>query len=168
MNSYYTRYYLIQSGGNLNDIGELYRSPLIYQRGRGIGSFFSGLLRYLQPIVSSGAKVLKQQAIKTGKAILEDAASKPMKDILREQGKAAAQELAQKGINKLFDHMDGAGRSNRMTIKRPNPFTTARFTLVPKRKKRSKQTTKKASSKKKKSIKDEHNFRKRVLDIFDK
>lgn len=148
----YTQYYLIQSGGNLTDIGELYRSPIIYQRGRGIGSFFSGLLKYFQPLVASGAKVLKQQAIKTGKAILEEGGSKALKDILKEQGKAAAQELTQKGINKLFDSMDGAG--NRKPIKRGNPFTSLYHNPTPKRARRSRV--------KKRSL------CKRVLDIFDK
>lgn len=165
MNSYYTRYYLLQSGGNLVDIGELYRSPIIYQRGKGIGSFFTGLLRYLQPLFSSGAKVLKEQAIKTGKAILKEAGNKPINDILKEQGKSAVEELAQKGINKMFG---GAGGSNRMLIKRSNPFTSLHFSPASKRKKtlkskkHSRKSTKKAIKRKKPKP------HKRILDIFDK
>lgn len=172
MNSHYTRYYLVQSGGNLADIGEVYRSPLIYQRGKGIGSLFSGLLRYLQPVFTSGAKALKQQALKTGKAILQEVGSKPITNILKEQGKAAAQELAQKCIDKLFDSMGGADANSRMLIKRRNPFATLHLPSAFKRKRRSKskkspkKTVKKTKSKRKLIKKPKKG--KRVLDIFDK
>lgn len=171
MNSHYTRYYLNQSGGNLADIGELYRSPLIYQRERGIGSFFTGLLRYLRPLIASGANAIKQQAVTTGKAILEDIGSKPIQNILKEQGKVAVQELAQKGINKLFDSMGGAGINKRNVKKRPNPFTSLQPRSLFKHRRRSKSKKsagKKSTSRARTSAKRKRNSRKRILDIFDK
>ncbi|XP_037911977.1 uncharacterized protein F54H12.2-like [Hermetia illucens] len=71
MDSYFTRYYLIQSGGN-SSIQNLYRPPDISQHGGGVKSFFRGLVRHASPVVSAGATTLKQQAVKTGKAILSE------------------------------------------------------------------------------------------------
>lgn len=101
MDTYYTRYYSRQYGGSLSDIGPIYKSPVFYQKGSGVGSFFTGLFKYLKPAISSGFDALKHQSVRTGKAIINDVGSKPLKEILKEHGKIAVQELAEKGINKL-------------------------------------------------------------------
>lgn len=101
MDTYYTRYYSRQYGGSLSDIGPIYKSPVFYQKGSGVGSFFTGLFKYLKPAISSGFDALRHQSMRTGKAIINDVGSKHIKDILKEHGKIAVQELAEKGINKL-------------------------------------------------------------------
>lgn len=80
MPAQYTRYYLQQSGGGSGGsdnggIGLVYRSPQVYQRGRGgIGNFFSGLFQRFQPLMRSGLTAVKNQSLKTGSAILSDLA----------------------------------------------------------------------------------------------
>lgn len=119
MNSYYTQYYLRQEGRGLSDIGALYHSPLINQRGRGgVGSFFSGFLKYLKPLVSSGLNALKSQALKSGSAILDDVGNKPLKEILKEQGKAAIQNLAVRGVDKLKRMQAGQGQGQKYIKRR--------------------------------------------------
>ncbi len=120
MQSYYTQYYLKQSGRGLSDIGGIYKTPSFYQAGRGgIGSFFAGLYKYLKPLVSSGISALADQSIKTGTNILSEIGQKPFKQILKEQGKNAASELKQRGINKLKRMQGGSGkRKKKSNIKR--------------------------------------------------
>lgn len=43
-----------------------------YQRGSGIGSFFSSIFRYFKPIFASGIRSLGKEAISTGSKILTD------------------------------------------------------------------------------------------------
>jgi hypothetical protein len=84
MNKHYTNYYFAQVGGaGLHDIGPIYAAPYVYQRGSGIGSFFSGLIRSLNPLISSGLNAIRNQSIKTGGEILKNVGSKPFKDILK-------------------------------------------------------------------------------------
>lgn len=101
MAAQYTRYYS-QQGSGLSHIGKLHYTPIYLQRGSGFGGIFSSLLRYLTPLASSGLTALKHQAIRSGKAILEDIdGPKTFKDILRERGKEAVKDLTLKGIDKL-------------------------------------------------------------------
>lgn len=118
MESYYTQYYLRQKGGGLSDIGPLYKSPVFYQRGSGIGSFFSGLFKHIKPLVSSGIEALKSQSLKTSSAILNDIGKKPINEILKEQGKIAVKDLTEKGLNKLKRMNEQKGGSRKKHIKR--------------------------------------------------
>jgi len=52
----YTRYYVDQSGGG--EIGPANRASFRIQRGNGIGSFFEGLFRFVNPLLYSGAKAV--------------------------------------------------------------------------------------------------------------
>lgn len=111
MNTHYTQYYLRQSGSGLSDIGAIYRSPVFEQRGRGgIGSFFSGLIKHLRPLVSSGLTALKDQTIKTSANILSDIGRKPLKEILKEQGKSAIENLTNRGLAKIRKMQKGGRR----------------------------------------------------------
>lgn len=111
MNTYYTQYYLRQTGSGLSDIGTIYRSPGFQQKGRGgIGSFFSGLIKHLRPFVSSGLSALKDQSLKSGSNIIADIGKKPLSTILKEQGKAALENLTNRGLAKLKKMQKGSGR----------------------------------------------------------
>lgn len=120
MNTHYTNYYLRQQGTGISDIGPLYQSPRFLQSGRGgVGSFFSGVWKYLRPLVSSGVNALSSQAVKTGASILDQVGKKPLKEVFKEQGKAAMRELAIRGADKLKRKMQGGEGKRRKYIKRP-------------------------------------------------
>jgi len=53
----YTRYYVNQSGGG-GEIDSVYRASFRMQRGNGIRLFFGGLLRFVKPLLYSGAKAV--------------------------------------------------------------------------------------------------------------
>lgn len=118
MDRVYTNYYFVQAGGGLSDIGHLYTQPYILQRGSGIGSIFSGLFKFLRPMISSGLNEIKHQSLKTGLAILRDTSTKPLKEVVKEQGKLALQDLAAKGLEKLSKPQEGTGCSTKKAIKR--------------------------------------------------
>lgn len=96
-----------QYGSGMTDIGRIYRGPFFSQRGRGVGDIFNGFLRYLTPMFRSGMHEIKKQGIKSARQVLDEISAinsnnnKTLTDILREQGKLAASELALTGINKL-------------------------------------------------------------------
>lgn len=108
----YVKYYTVQSGQGLADIGAIYKSVPILQQGRGIGSIFTGLTRFLKPFFINGIDALKDQAKTTGLNILKDIGNKSLQDILKEQTIATAQGLADKAVNKVKRKMqDGSGKS---------------------------------------------------------
>lgn len=114
----YVKYYTNQSGGGIADIGAIYKTPLVIQRGRGIGDVFSGLGRYLRPMFISGLSALKDQALTTGKNVIRDIWNqKPLNDILKDQTIDAMQGLADKAVNKVKRKMQG-GSGRRKSIKR--------------------------------------------------
>lgn len=156
MDSYYTQYYLRQKGAGLSDIGPLYKTPVFYQRGSGIGSFFSGLFKHLKPLVSSGIDALKNQSLKTSSAILNDIGKKPFKEILKEQGKVAVKDLTEKGINKLKRMNEQKGGSRKKHIKR------RKLSL----KRNTKQLGKGRRHRRVKSNKKKRTKKLRVVDIF--
>lgn len=97
-----TTYPLYQTGSGLSDIGQVYRNPIRIQGGRGIGSVFAWLWKHIAPLAMSGLKTLGKQSLKTGTDMLGDLhKGKNIRDVLSEHGNLAAQQLAQRGINKL-------------------------------------------------------------------
>jgi hypothetical protein len=150
MHELYTTYYLNQVGGGINDIGDVFTSPYIIQSGRGIGNFLAGLYKHLKPLISSGLHALKKQGIKTGTAVLQDIGKKPMRDILKEQSKIAANELTLKGIAKLKKMQDGSGLKLHQGIKRKIISTSDHLQSATKQKKNTK-----------------HNKKQKFDDIFD-
>jgi len=69
------RYYLHQADRCKNNgIGPLYATPLVLQRGYGIGSFLSGQWRVVRTILCSGAKAPGRETLRTGGDILTDKA----------------------------------------------------------------------------------------------
>lgn len=128
MNSYYTQYYLRQGGSGLADIGPIYKLPSFPQRGRGsIGNFFAGLFRHLSPLASSGLSAIKDQALKSGSAVLAEFGKKPLANILKEQGKIALSDLTQRGVNKLKKMQKGSGRVKHVKRSRGRGRKTNQF-----------------------------------------
>lgn len=173
MHTYYTQYYLRQSGQGLGDIGHVYKTHGFYQRGRGgVGSFFSGLYRFLKPLVSSGFSVLKDQSIKTGKDILSEIGQKPFKQILKEHGKNAANELTQRGLEKLRKKMQkGSGKiKKKSNIKRRKKGKTQHSQSKRRRRKQRTIKKKKPVAKRKrrnKTLGGPSNKKTRFVDIYD-
>ena len=71
----YSRYYVNQISGGC-EIGPVYRASFRVQRGNGIGSFFIGLFRFVNPLLYSGAKAVGKEVLKTGSHIITDILNK--------------------------------------------------------------------------------------------
>lgn len=168
----------LQSGTNFGSIGKLVRNKRIHQRGSnlnysipyhnlnpyrsysirraqrgGFGGAFLGLARFLIPLIRSGYKALKSEALDAGADILRNLKDQGIENIVKKRSKEAVQNLKTKAVNKLDSLMSGEGKSRkkpRKTIKRMklkkkahiNPGV-ARLRLK-KRKKRSKSIKKKS------------------------
>lgn len=147
MEQVYTSYYSNQIGSGLSHIGSLYVSPRVVQHGRGLGSFFASFFRNLKPLFLSGLNAIKDQAMDTGKSILNDFGRKPLRNILAEQGKKALSNLTEKAVNKISSKFQkGSGKSSiRRRIKRKR-----------------RQSQKRSTSKRTKKF----NLRNKVKDIF--
>jgi len=80
-------YYLHQAGrgsirgGGYSGIGPVYSTAPFVQRGHGIGSFLSGLFRFVRPILWSGAKVVGRETLRTGGKVLQDIAENRSPDV---------------------------------------------------------------------------------------
>lgn len=153
MDQVYTSYYSGQLGGGLSHIGSIYVSPRVLQHGRGIGSFFASLFRTLKPLLFSGVNAIKNQALDTSKAILNDFGRKPLRNILEEQGKIALNNLSEKAIHKMSSKFQrGTGKRS---IKHRN-------------KKRKRQSSKHSKVKHIKKKKNKKNIKTYLKDIFSK
>lgn len=173
MDKVYINYYLSQVGGGLNDIGPIYGSPRIYQQGRGVGSFLGGIFKYLRPLIYSGLNAIKKQTIKTGTNVLNDLGKKPFKDIIKERGMQAMDELKEKGLKKLHKMTEQSGNGTSYSF----PFNSADHNplsyrnlgkndqLLPERKR--KRLTRKNNKKSKKTDRYNIKRRKKYEDIFD-
>lgn len=152
MNRHYIKYYLSQTGGNIEEIGPLFHSAVNYQRGRGLGDIFGGLFRYIKPLLSSGINFLKNEVLSSGIGALSDIASGASpKEVFQDRGKEALKNLRRGAVNKLHT-MYGSGRKR--TIKRKKPSKTSHSYIKLKRRKV-------------KKVKKVKTHKKRVLDIFD-
>jgi hypothetical protein len=114
---HYTRYYVVQSGGD--SIGPLYKASFRVQRGNGLGSFFRGLFRFVKPLLYSGARAVGREALSTGSNILTDILNKdperPVGTIFKKRFGEAKGNLQQK-----IKNMTGGG----LTLKRKRQFKT--------------------------------------------
>lgn len=101
----YTAYYTSQAG---NGMGTIYRGS-VTQKGRGIGSFLSGLFRSVLPILRRGAHTVGREALRTGAHILGDIAeNKPIGPSVRSRISNAGDNLKRKAEHKI-EAMAGAG-----------------------------------------------------------
>lgn len=170
MENAYIEYYLVQTGSGINDIGPLYHNFRFVQRGSGFGSFFGALYNFLKPVIISGAKVLRNQAFKTGKDILLDLGSKPLKDVLQEHGVKAVDELQSKLARKF---QSGSGlmfsaaaikKAQRKRYKRVKSTQKLKQSATKRKKVKTSRKINKKSLRKKTSKKK--STKTRVLDIF--
>lgn len=171
MDKVYVDYYLSQIGGGMNDIGPLYVSPRYYQQGRGVGSFLGGIFKYLKPLLYSGLNAIKKQTLKAGVNVLNDLGKRPFKDLLKQQGKQAVDELTEKGMRKLqkLSEQSGNGTSysfpfnynNLQTISKP----TRKFSGQSLPARRRKHLSRKVKNKKSKA-KTKKKPKNRIEDIF--
>jgi len=95
----YTRYYVYQSGGG-GEIVPAYRASISVQMGNVIWSFFSGLFRFVKPLLYSGAKPVGKEALKTGSNIITDILNKepeqPVGNIFKNRFSEAKGNLEEK------------------------------------------------------------------------
>lgn len=115
----FQQYQKNQHGEGLEQIGRKYQSPISFarrQRGAGIGSIFSGLLKYLTPCVKSGLKTVGREVLRSGSNILQDLSNNnnnkqtTFKDILQKRGREGLNNLTNKGLNKLAKMGDQSGK----------------------------------------------------------
>ena len=109
-------YYLQQAGrgsyrgGGYSGIGPVYSTAPFVQRGHGIGSFLSGLFRFVKPILWSGAKVVGRETLRTGGKILQDIADNSSPDV-------KARDIVSKHIGEstrnLIGKLRGKGRKRK-------------------------------------------------------
>jgi hypothetical protein len=88
-----------ERGGRDDGIGPIYSIPPFVQRGHGIGSIFGRLFRVVRPLISSGAKSLGRDALRTGAKIMTDIADNPqtcVRDAVSKNLSEAKQNLLQK------------------------------------------------------------------------
>lgn len=129
----YTAYYVSQAG---NGIGTVYRGSAT-QKGRGIGSFLSGLFRSVLPILKSGARTVGREALKTGANILGDIVNnKPVGPSVRARISNAGNTLKRKAESKI-EAMRGAGlKTTKRRRTSQSLTTTRRKNIIKKLKKR--------------------------------
>lgn len=106
----YQNYYNAQIGGG-NGIGRVYTGAH-YQRGHGgIGSWLSGLFRYVLPVFKDGAKAVGREVLNTGINVLSDVAMRntPVRQSLRNRTRESVRNLERRAVNKIDSVMEGAG-----------------------------------------------------------
>lgn len=111
----FENYYMNQAGSG---VGQVYIGASPYLRGKGIGSFFSGLFRSVFPLVKSGARAFGQEALKSGVGFLHDTMSKtPLKQSIKNRLRQAGENLLTRA-NKRIDAMTGSGKRRRRRVSR--------------------------------------------------
>lgn len=109
----YQQYYTQQAGSG---IGAIYRGAP-YQRGHGIGSFLGGIFRSILPLFKSGARVIGQEALRTGSNFLGDLVeNRSAKEAFRDRLQEAGKNLKRKADNKITSLMGGSGYKRQRTL----------------------------------------------------
>lgn len=106
----YEKYYSQQAGSG---IGVIYKGAP-YQRGHGIGSFLGGLFRSIIPLLSSGAKTVGKEVLRSGVGLISDMVNtRPADDSIRERLHEVTTNLKRKADNKIERIMKGSGYKRR-------------------------------------------------------
>ena len=88
-----------------------------YQRGYGIGSLLSSVLRTAIPLVKKAGKVIGKQALKTSLDIGQDLMDgKNFRQSAKQRGLQSARNLTQKTINRLSNGSQTIKRKKRKTV----------------------------------------------------
>lgn len=167
MENAYIEYYTVQLGAGIKDIGPLYHNYRFVQQGNGFGSLFGAFYRFLKPMLNTGIKTLRNQAIKTGVSVLSELGSKPFNEIITEHGKKAVQELHSKYKSK-FQAGSGlvvSGVADKKPIKAIGKINKRIKKKSIKRIQNKKQHQSKSKRGKKQTSK-KRNKKPRILDIF--
>lgn len=175
----------LQRGKNLQNIGTLVRNRRNQQkrfnyqgqgfnfckgncfyrknfRGRGFGSVFAGLSRFLLPIIQNSLKSLKSEAISAGSDIFNEFKNKGLEQIVTNRGKQAIQNLKNKAVNKIDSMMTGKAlkKKKRKVIKRRRATKNVHKPLVVKRRRiKRKKTRLRKGSRKRKTKESKINFK---------
>lgn len=151
-NTAYIQYYARQAGGgSLQNIGPIYSKARVKQRGRGIGSVFGSIYRFIKPLIASLSPALKSSALSAASGIINDIGNRPFKESLKSNSKNAV-----KTFLNAAQKQTGTGRS-RKSKKKKNKNIKSKSIL---KKLQSHIGRRKGNVNKKKILK------KRVLDIF--
>lgn len=148
-------------GKGQGDIGILYRNPVYFQKGSGLGlgSLFLGLSKYLLPALKKTGEVLTSQAIKSGKGVIGEMANtaigrsnKSIRQILSDQGSEAINNLSGEAIRRLkrkLGTQDGSGRPSKRikTLRKIRKQNSSTKTIKRKRSVTKKQKKKKTNTK---------------------
>lgn len=103
----YTEHYDTQLGGG--GMENFYRGAP-YQRGHGIGSFLGGLFRRVLPLLTSGARAVGKEALRTGMHVMADMENNvPFKESIKARAKESGLELKRKAQDKIANLMKGSG-----------------------------------------------------------
>lgn len=116
METVYIKYYKIQAGGSAyheEKFGPLLKASPVFQRGRGIGNVFAALVRFLKPILNTGATFIKNEAINTGVDVLKGIAKqKPLKEIFRDRSVELIDKIRDNTVQKINSMSGGSKNRN--------------------------------------------------------
>lgn len=98
------------------------------QRGRGLGSFFSGLGRTILPWLKTGGKALLREGIGTGLQVAQDAlAGKNVGESFKEHAKEAGHRLLQGAVQHIAGNQSGSGIRRKAIAAPPGEPLTKRI-----------------------------------------
>lgn len=129
------------------------------QKGRGLGSFFSGLGRMILPWLKTGGKALLREGVGTGLQVAQDAlAGRNVGNAFRERTKEAGGRLLQGAVDHLTNNQSGSGvrrrRRKRTRAAPPGEPQRKRIKPQPKRRRTHKQNSNKNRRTKKRNYSD--------------
>lgn len=160
--NHYSRVFLDQTGGGgtPGNFGNIYRREYKIQRGRGLGEVFTQLLRLIGPSILSGSKTIGKEILRSGGELIERFGEKPVKELLKEQGRKSIQVLGDKAENKLKRlNMDGSGfHIKRMTKRKKRVIRHPKKRVVRQASKKSKTVKKRKRTKRVSAIKVKKNL----------
>lgn len=163
---------LFQKGTAMRDFGPLFKENPKYQsgygrtffprrryfqNGRGFGSIFTHLARYLSPLLVKGLKNIGKEAISAGSDILENKSEKSFKELMEDTGKKSFKNLKRKAMDKLESIREGFGPlmitrhtpvKRKLPIKRRKKDEKTYISQKRKTKKKKKNTTQKQKTSK--------------------
>ena len=104
---HYQNYYSEQVGGSVHRVFVGGHN----QRGHGVGSIFSNILRRVLPLLKSGVRTVGNEALRAGLGVLTDVATQNIspKDSLRSRFRESSANLKRKADEKLDKVMEGRG-----------------------------------------------------------